>query len=276
MWTRWRAVVKQSLQRKQGAVVFDENEDSEIAGLPPGRRNWWKVQKRISPLDANHAIMSAPPGSTGVPGRPGRAVYQRTPEAAGRSDERLLVLLTCLLAPLVESQNGPTGKEKGQLGWVTLSILLSVIELVRSCAPHMKGLGGPVSQGDASVQQQTAARRVKQLTASLRDTSNREELQLWLSDLCKVIEGDQLAVGAVIDAPGGIGILVELCQPSSTIKSRTQAVGVVRKCADLDEANRTAIGKAGGIRPLVKLLNDTKVKPELRAEAAAALAGLAR
>ena len=176
----------------------------------------------------------------------------------------LLEPLVHMLEPLLNAR----AKDGSQHGALTLSMLLTAASLANACSKGTAAKKGrPAS---ASVQSQTSARRVKALLTTLRTSPRKDEKERSLSDLAQLVKQEpHLLVAAALDE--GVAPLVEMADCGS-LKAKEQAAGLLRQVAS-SEAGRSAVARAGGIAPLVKLVAGQARPPRL--EATGALAALA-
>jgi hypothetical protein len=127
------------------------------------------------------------------------------PEVTAPTDKpvHLLEALLYLLEPLVGSAGGKKAKtDKKELGTLTLALLVRVVEAANERVVQRHG--EPKEERRApmtSVQQQTAARRAKQLVQSLQTSQNSTEKDTAVLDLAKLAEGEVSAARGRVRRP---------------------------------------------------------------------------
>jgi len=201
------------------------------------------------------------------------------------AESQLLEALAYLLEPLVEQQSaGGSKKEKKEQGMLTLPLLLRVIEAAHERSLRRQGAAGAKSNkggaaGGPTPQQETAARRVRQLVSTLQTASTSDEKDRAVLELASVVEADDARHGsvvkAVLDPNGAAATVVEQIDRGGSGGAREAAMRLVRRLAEEGAANQAAL--AAAIKPLVKHAGGSPAKGNrVPREAAMALAALAR
>ncbi|KAL1522513.1 hypothetical protein AB1Y20_017500 [Prymnesium parvum] len=201
-------------------------------------------------------------------------------EAARLSDVRMMQTLACMLEPLIELEESSVSRKKKQ-GALTLSMLLAVAKLAHAVAQQERGLDlrsltpreasqPPQLSSAPTVQQQTAARRVKSSVATLRTTEKSDEKEAALAQLVSLVEKSK-ALMVVVLSEGGIGPIIQMMDRGSS-KAKEQSLVLLRRVAELFPEQRASIVKEGGLTPLIKLLASTSLKAQVRVEAALTVA----
>ena len=198
-------------------------------------------------------------------------------------DARLLEPLACVLEPLIELEESGVSRKKKQ-GGLTLSILLSVTELAWRVAQHERGVERQATLRDLiaansksvalTVQQQTAARRVKSSLNQIKTGDMSDEKEAALGQIVEIVEKNKKLMAVIVEE-GGIAPIVQMADRGSQ-KSKEQAATILRRLAELRPEHKVAIAKAGGIAAIVKIVGAGSSKPSTRVEAAMTLATLAR
>ena len=105
-----------------------------------------------------------------------------------------------------------------------------------------------------------------------------EEGEALLSDLVKLSEAGNGAsvAAATVAEPGGVPALAERAVRGGTPRIKAMALGLLRCMSEASADACDAIGKAGAIGPLVKLISTANTPAEHRLEASRAMAFLVR
>ena len=198
----------------------------------------------------------------------------------GAKQARLVEALAYLLEPLVEAAGAPSKKDKEkskEQGVFTLGLLLRLVEAANERALQLSGeRPAAKAKGGATVQQETAARRARQLVAGLQTEGGHDRGRAVI-DLCGLIEHDP----AIVDLSGlasrpepALAAIVEQMERGGA-EVREQATLLLRKLSEHSDALSAAVRQTGAIKVLVRFVaGGTKGLP--RVEAAAALTALAR
>jgi len=198
----------------------------------------------------------------------------------GAKQARLVEALAYLLEPLVEAAGAPSKKDKEkskEQGVFTLGLLLRLVEAANERALQLSGERlAAKAKGGATVQQETAARRARQLVAGLQTEGGHDRGRAVI-DLSGLIEHD----AAIVDLSGlasrpepALAAIVEQMERGGA-EVREQATLLLRKLSEHSDALSAAVRQTGAIKVLVRFVaGGTKGLP--RVEAAAALTALAR
>ena len=198
----------------------------------------------------------------------------------GAKQARLVEALAYLLEPLVEAAGAPSKKDKEkskEQGVFTLGLLLRLVEAANERALQLSGeRPAAKAKGGATVQQETAARRARQLVAGLQTEGGHDRGRAVI-DLSGLIEHD----AAIVDLSGlasrpepALAAIVEQMERGGA-EVREQATLLLRKLSEHSDALSAAVRQTGAIKVLVRFVaGGTKGLP--RVEAAAALTALAR
>ena len=193
-----------------------------------------------------------------------------------------MIAVSGLLQALLETSEGGGAKSKKKKSSESSNAtnplheqlaLLMLLRLVKLAAPEYPG-DGP----SKPAMQKKAKAKVKELT----DSTRRDHAQSVLAELLK-LSGDSGGTGghgpsvaaAILAQPGGVAALVDQAAKGGTPIAKTAAVVLLRRVAFSSAEGRAAIGEAGGVPTLVKLLTGSSVA-EQRVEAARVLGCLAK
>ena len=209
----------------------------------------------------------------------GAALGTALPPIAAKQ-ARLLEALTYLLESLVEAAGAASKKDKEKTkeqGVLTLALLMRLVEAANERALQLSG-ERPAAKAKAAstMQQETAARRARQLVAGLQ-TDYGNDRGRAIIDLCGLVEHDR----AIIDLSGlaskpedTLAAIVEQMDRGGA-EVREQATVLLGKLAEHSDALSEAIGQTAAIKVFARFVaGGSKGLP--RAEAAATLTALAR
>ena len=193
---------------------------------------------------------------------------------------RLLEALAYLLEPLVEAAGAASKKDKEKTkeqGVLTLALLMRLVEAANERALQLSGsLPAAKAKAGSTVQQETAARRARQLVAGLQTEYGNDRGRAVI-DLCGLVEHDRAIIdlcGLASKPEGTLAAIVEQMDRGGA-DVREQATVLLRNLAEHSDALNEAIGRTAAIKVLARFVaGGSKGLP--RAEAATTLTALAR
>jgi hypothetical protein len=193
---------------------------------------------------------------------------------------RLLEALAYLLEPLVEAAGAASKKDKEKTkeqGVLTLALLMRLVEAANERALQLSGsLPAAKAKAGSTVQQETAARRARQLVAGLQTEYGNDRGRAVI-DLCGLVEHDRAIIdlcGLASKPEGTLAAIVEQMDRGGA-DVREQATVLLRDLAEHSDALNEAIGRTAAIKVLARFVaGGSKGLP--RAEAATTLTALAR
>ena len=258
---------------------------SESAKDKPAERQQEPVHgsaELLVPVQAERSASfgaALPPLGGRVASMSGAALGTALPPIAAKQ-ARLLEALTYLLESLVEAAGAASKKDKEKTkeqGVLTLALLMRLVEAANERALQLSG-ERPAAKAKAAstMQQETAARRARQLVAGLQ-TDYGNDRGRAIIDLCGLVEHDR----AIIDLSGlaskpedTLAAIVEQMDRGGA-EVREQATVLLRNLAEHSDALSEAIGQTAAIKVFARFVaGGSKGLP--RAEAAATLTALAR